>query len=1161
MHIPSRLPLALLLTGASAWATTTQVTFQTPSSSSTTLVDALGADPDYSSLLRLLQRTRLIPTLNRLNGSTFFAPTNDAISKQSLTNSLWLYALEDTAVFLPDNVQERLRQQLFYHLLNATIIVLPTENQILEYTTLLYPRKPLDPPSHEPPPYPPWMPIPGGTLGGEPQRIRVAAQGKNANVAVDAFGKDGVRVVKGVQDAGNGMLLGIDQVIEPPPDLATIISRQPHLSYFYKIMTPDVLERLNSSSAITLFLPIDAAWKALDPIERLYLESEFASDVLQKIFGLHAVAQKHVTWSDSFTPGLDLTTVEGTKLDIVVAPEGTNIGNATLVQPDIYASNGVVHLVSSLLIPPDALQLTPEKYLLALNCTRFVSLLHSANLTGLINDTATEYTILAPKDEILSILLEGPELPEPGSEALKKLLQYHFIPGKWTPNKLKNGGLLETMLEEPGLNLGRQVLSVEVEKGDKKQKSEDKSISFGGASVIGKPIEVKNALLYFISRPIVPPPDALQAALQILDFSTFLAGIFSTTKAELLRTAPSTTLLIPRNQAFKRLGLLVSGHLLAPSSKDDLEKVILHHVLNTVEYAHSFNNGSQHSFATLEGTDLKIERLSDGTVYTSPSGGWDSLKAELTTKDLLTRTGVIHELSDVMIPRSVELTIGKLTKAAKGSTMATLVNKAGFEWIMNGTAPPEGSPWADEKYGNVGWTLLCPPDDAFKGVNLTRLYSEEENLRAIVSQHLIPTVPTRADGIDDPNPLYNNRPLNFEDATYSTVQSSSSAYGDLLFQRKTDSKELVVGIKGARGTKGKADFARVISWGRSTSGSGTGGVIQIDRLLVPYQPSWWFEYGAPTVVGGLAPAAEETIRSTTSAAESAKSFIAGGFGGVCAVLVGHPFDLTKTRMQTAAPGAYKGALDVVKKTVAQDGITGLYRGMVPPLLGVTPIFAVSFWAYDASKQLIYAVTPNRTLESLSLVELATAGFLSAVPTTLVTAPVERAKVLLQASLSKRNVQGQGGSAAQYSGVTDVLKHLYKEGGVRSIFRGTGATLARDGPGSAAYFAAYEITKKALTPAGSSPSELNLGAIIVAGGTAGVAMWALAIPPDVLKSRIQSAPTGTYSGLLDCARKTIAQDGVRALWKGFGPAMARAFPANAATFLGVEASRKVLDGIF
>lgn len=108
-----------------------------------------------------------------------------------------------------------------------------------------------------------------------------------------------------------------------------------------------------------------------------------------------------------------------------------------------------------------------------------------------------------------------------------------------------------------------------------------------------------------------------------------------------------------------------------------------------------------------------------------------------------------------------------------------------------------------------------------------------------------------------------------------------------------------------------------------------------------------------------------------------------------------------------------------------------------------------------------------------------------------------------------------------------------------------------------YFLGYEVVKKAVTPAGSSPSDLNLGAIIFAGGMAGVTMWSIAIPPDVItvnnafllcpysirfqqviKSRIQTAPAGTYSGILDCARKTIAADGVRALWKGFGPAMAR-----------------------
>lgn len=53
-----------------------------------------------------------------------------------------------------------------------------------------------------------------------------------------------------------------------------------------------------------------------------------------------------------------------------------------------------------------------------------------------------------------------------------------------------------------------------------------------------------------------------------------------------------------------------------------------------------------------------------------------------------------------------------------------------------------------------------------------------------------------------------------------------------------------------------------------------------------------------------------------------KSFLSGGCGGISAVLVGQPFDLTKTRLQTARPGTYNGGLDVVKKTVAADGIRG-----------------------------------------------------------------------------------------------------------------------------------------------------------------------------------------------------------------------------------------------
>ena len=69
-----------------------------------------------------------------------------------------------------------------------------------------------------------------------------------------------------------------------------------------------------------------------------------------------------------------------------------------------------------------------------------------------------------------------------------------------------------------------------------------------------------------------------------------------------------------------------------------------------------------------------------------------------------------------------------------------------------------------------------------------------------------------------------------------------------------------------------------------------------------------------------------------------RSFAAGGFGGVCAVVVGHPFDLVKVRLQTADKGVYSSAIDVVKKSVARDGLRrGLYAGVSAPLVGVTPM--------------------------------------------------------------------------------------------------------------------------------------------------------------------------------------------------------------------------------
>lgn len=64
---------------------------------------------------------------------------------------------------------------------------------------------------------------------------------------------------------------------------------------------------------------------------------------------------------------------------------------------------------------------------------------------------------------------------------------------------------------------------------------------------------------------------------------------------------------------------------------------------------------------------------------------------------------------------------------------------------------------------------------------------------------------------------------------------------------------------------------------------------------------------------------EDVAKATKKSFQSLRDFAAGGVGGIFAVVVGHPFDLVKVRLQTAEKGVYSGAMDVVRKTIAREG--------------------------------------------------------------------------------------------------------------------------------------------------------------------------------------------------------------------------------------------------
>lgn len=90
----------------------------------------------------------------------------------------------------------------------------------------------------------------------------------------------------------------------------------------------------------------------------------------------------------------------------------------------------------------------------------------------------------------------------------------------------------------------------------------------------------------------------------------------------------------------------------------------------------------------------------------------------------------------------------------------------------------------------------------------------------------------------------------------------------------------------------------------------------------------------------------------------AKDLTAGTFAGVAQLLVGHPFDTIKVKLQSqpaplpGQPPKFAGAMDAVKQTLAAEGPKGLYKGMGAPLATVAVFNAVLFTARGQMEALL-----------------------------------------------------------------------------------------------------------------------------------------------------------------------------------------------------------------
>ncbi|RNF21168.1 mitochondrial carrier protein [Trypanosoma conorhini] len=316
-------------------------------------------------------------------------------------------------------------------------------------------------------------------------------------------------------------------------------------------------------------------------------------------------------------------------------------------------------------------------------------------------------------------------------------------------------------------------------------------------------------------------------------------------------------------------------------------------------------------------------------------------------------------------------------------------------------------------------------------------------------------------------------------------------------------------------------------------------------------------------------------------------FIAGWMGGVSVLLVGHPFDTIKVWQQS------RSALSVSSLTTAPressfaaamelyhtKGVRAFYKGLCAPMCAVgfanSALFGtygviVNFFARNEASQFYYnderhfAVSyPHRhtnegnvagqTYQKQDLSEhFRTGGGLSAFENFMASTGggVAHATIMTPFELVKIRLQTEHlFPHRQYLGTVHCARRLYENGGIKCFFKGYSATLIRDIPGAGVYLFSYSSLIQFL----GSEKNYSVPHILLAGGCAGMAQWIVVFPLDTVKTRIQVAKKGEVLGWTRCARWLYNTHGFAGLYRGMAPALVRAFAANGAAFMGVEAT--------
>ncbi|MBL8817128.1 MAG: fasciclin domain-containing protein [Planctomyces sp.] len=250
-----------------------------------------------------------------------------------------------------------------------------------------------------------------------------------------------------------------------------------------------LVETLKSKGPLTVFAPTDEAFAKLPKgtVEELLKPEN--KDKLVAILTYHVVPGK-VAAAD-VVKLTSAKTVQGQEVAIKVADGKVSVDNANVVKTDISCSNGIIHVIDSVILPKDESPKSADIVDTAVGAGSFKTLVAAVKAAGLVDTLKGEgpFTVFAPTDEAFAKLPAGTveDLLKPeNKDKLVAILTYHVVPGKLPAVKVVDAKSLKTV------------------NGKEAPISLTDGAKIGDAKIVKTDIECANGIIHVIDTVILP---------------------------------------------------------------------------------------------------------------------------------------------------------------------------------------------------------------------------------------------------------------------------------------------------------------------------------------------------------------------------------------------------------------------------------------------------------------------------------------------------------------------------------------------------------------------------------------------------------------------------------------------------------------------------------